>query len=120
MLIAPHNRIKGVDETEDGSRWLTILDSWLPADDSTEVDALLDDMSLDNEGKDQRRRFGLALSRDYPHLHSGSIEIPWDDICTLFGSVCVNWNPVIFKTRLVYHGSVVPVTRRSRPRLNST
>lgn len=120
MLIVPHKRIKDVNETEDGSRWLTILDSWLLADDSTEVDALLDDMSLDNEGKDQKRRSDLVLSPDYPHLHSGSIDIPWDDICILFGSVCVSWNPVIFKNRLVYHGSVVPVTRRSRPRLNST
>ena len=92
----------------------------MPADDSTEVDALLDDLSLDNEGKDQRRRFGPVLSCDFPHLHSGSIDIPWDDICTLFGSVCVSWNPVIFKNRLVYHGSVVFVTRRSYSRLNST
>jgi calpain-7 len=107
--MAPHKHIKDANETEDGSRWLTILDSWLPAHDSTEVDALLDDLSLDNEGKD-RRRLRLIPSCVYAHHNSGSIDIPWDDICTIFGSVCVSWNPVIFKNRLVYHGSVVPIT----------
>jgi hypothetical protein len=46
------------------------------------------------------------LSRDYAHLHSGSIDIPWDDVCTLFGSVCVSWNPAMFKNQLLYHGLV--------------
>ena len=56
------NASKDVNETEGGSRWLTILDSWLPADKSTEVDALLDDLSLDDEGRGQRRRDNPVLS----------------------------------------------------------
>jgi calpain-7 len=77
-----------VKETEDGSRWLTILDSWLPTDNGTEVDALLDELSLDGEDDNQRR----------------SIDIAWDDACTLFGCVSVSWNPVMFKNQLIYHG----------------
>lgn len=107
-----------VNETEDGSRWLTILDSWLLTDDDMEVDALLDDLSLD-EGKDQRRKHSLILSCGYAHLHSGSIDIPWDDVCNLFGSVCVSWNPAMFKNQLLYHG-LVPAICLSRPRFNST
>lgn len=107
-----------VNETEDGSRWLTILDSWLLTDDDMEVDALLDDLSLD-EGKDQRRKHSLILSCGYAHLHSGSIDIPWDDVCTLFGSVCVSWNPAMFKNQLLYHG-LVPAICLSRPRFSST
>jgi hypothetical protein len=58
-LVTPDNRIKDVKETEDGSRWLTILDSWLPTDNGTEVDALLDELSLDGEDDNQRRRHSL-------------------------------------------------------------
>ncbi|KAI0279076.1 hypothetical protein BGY98DRAFT_933386 [Russula aff. rugulosa BPL654] len=78
-----------IKEMEGGSRWLTILDSWLPTDDITEFDALLDELSL-NDGRGNQRR---------------SIDIAWDDACTLFGSVCISWNPVMFKNRLIYHGS---------------
>jgi hypothetical protein len=60
--MAPDDRIKDVKETEDGSRWLTILDSWLPTDNGTDVDALLDELSLDCEGDNQRRRHGLISS----------------------------------------------------------
>jgi calpain-7 len=116
LLVAPHKRIKDVNETEDGSRWLTILDSWLPPDGSTEVDALLDDLSLENEGKDQRRRDDPFSCANSAHLNSGSIDIPWDDVCTLFGSICLSWNPVMFKNQLVYHG-LVPGTRRGHLRL---
>ncbi|KAF8504624.1 hypothetical protein F5888DRAFT_769256 [Russula emetica] len=77
-----------VKETEGGSRWLTILDSLLPTDGITEVDAVLDDLSLNDGGGNQRR----------------SIDIDWDDACTLFGSVCISWNPMMFKNRLIYHG----------------
>ncbi|KAI9511452.1 hypothetical protein F5148DRAFT_975182, partial [Russula earlei] len=90
--IADRGRVKflpshcyAVIETEGGSRWLTILDAWVPPENSTEVDDLLDDLTLGDEG------------------HK-SIEIAWDDVCALFGSVCVSWNPVIFKNSLVYHG----------------
>lgn len=41
-------------------------------------------------------------------FQSGSIDIAWDDACTLFGSVCISWNPVVFKNRLIYHGLVLP------------
>ncbi|KAI0295295.1 hypothetical protein BC826DRAFT_1104390 [Russula brevipes] len=55
---------------------------------STEVEALLDDLSLDDHGDDQRR----------------VIDIAWDDVCNLFGTVCVSWNPSMFKNQLLYHG----------------
>ena len=55
--MAPDNRPKDVKETEGGSRWLTILDSWLPTDDITEVDALLAKLSLNGGGGNQRRRY---------------------------------------------------------------
>jgi hypothetical protein len=58
--MAPDNRSKDVKETEGGSRWLTILDSWLPTD-VTEVDALLDELSLNDGGGNQRRRHSLIL-----------------------------------------------------------
>ena len=103
------NRPKDVKETEGGSRWLTILDSWLPRDDITEIDALLDELSLNDGGGNQRRRASLILSHHYSYLRSGSIDIAWDDACTLFGSVCISWNPVIFKNRLIYHGLVLLV-----------
>ena len=102
--MAPDNRTKDVKETGDGSRWLTVLDSWLPG---TDVDALLDELSLDGEGDNQRRRHSLILSHHYAHLLSGSINIAWDDACTLFGSVCVSWNPVKFNNQLIYHGLVL-------------
>ncbi len=105
--MASDNRTKDVKETEGGSRWLTILDSWLPTDDITEVDAFLGELSLDDEGDDQKRRHGLILSHRYTYLRPGSIDIAWDDACTLFGSVCISWNPVMFKNRLIYHGSVL-------------
>src|SRR6266403_1965569 len=101
--MASDNRTKDVKETEGGSRWLTILDSWLPTDDITEVDAFLGELSLDDEGDDQKRRHGLILSHRYTYLRPGSIDIAWDDACTLFGSVCISWNPVMFKNRLIYH-----------------
>jgi len=98
------NRLKDVKETGGGSRWLTILDSWLPTDGITEVDALLDELSLNDGGGNQRRRHSLILSHHYAYLQSGSINIAWDDACTLFGSVCISWNPVMFKNQLIYHG----------------
>lgn len=88
----------------DGLRWLTVLDSRLPRDDRTEVEALLDDLSLDDQGDDQRRRHGLILSHDHAHFHSGVIDIAWDDVCNLFGTVCVSWDPLMFKNQLFYHG----------------
>ena len=102
--MASDNRPKDVKETEGGSRWLTILDSWLPTDD---VDALLDDLSLNDGCENQRRMHSLILSHDYTYLQSGSIDIAWDDACNLFGSVCISWNPVMFKNRLIYHGLVL-------------
>jgi calpain-7 len=105
--MASDNRPKDIKETEGGSRWLTILDSWLPKDDVTEVDALLDELSLNDGGGNQRRRHSVTLSHHYAYLQSGSIDIAWDDACTLFGSVCISWNPVMFKNRLVYHGLVL-------------
>lgn len=104
--MASDNRPKDVKETEGGSRWLTILDSWVPTDDITEVD-VLNVLSLNDGGGNQRRRNSLILSYHHAYLQSGSIDIAWDDACTLFGSVCINWDPVMFKNRLIYHGSVV-------------
>lgn len=54
--MASDYRSKDVKETEGGSRWLTILDSWLPTDNTTEIDALLDELSLNEGGGNQRRR----------------------------------------------------------------
>jgi calpain-7 len=106
--MASNDRPKDVKETEGGSRWLTILDSWLPTDDVTEVDALLDELSLNDDGRgNQRRRHSLILSHLSAYLPSGSIDIAWDDACTLFGSVCISWNPAMFRNRLIYHGSVL-------------
>jgi len=105
--MASDDRSKDVRETEGGLRWLTTLDSWLPTDDITEVDALLDVLSLNDGGGNQRRRNSLILSHHYAYLQSGSINIAWDDACTLFGSVCISWNPVMFKNRLIYHESVL-------------
>ncbi|KAH9067737.1 hypothetical protein EDB87DRAFT_1678124 [Lactarius vividus] len=90
LLPAHCYAVLDVKETDDGSRWLTVLDSWLPSDDADlGVDALLEDLSLCNESDDQRRRV---------------INVAWDDACALFGSVCVSWNPGMFKCRLLYHG----------------
>ena len=61
-MNAPDDRTKDVKETEDGSRWLTILDSWLPTGNGTEVDAFLDELSLDGEGDNQKRRYSLIPS----------------------------------------------------------
>jgi calpain-7 len=105
--MASDNRPKDVKETEGGSRWLTILDSWLPTDDITEVDALLDELSLNDGGGNQRRRHSLIQRITMLIFQPGSIDIAWDDACTLFGSVCISWNPVIFKNRLIYHGLVL-------------
>jgi hypothetical protein len=64
---------KDVKETENGSRWLTILDSWLPKDMANDqVDALLEDLSLDNEGDDQKRGDHLNL---FTRLSSSSIRV---------------------------------------------
>lgn len=111
------NRPKDVKETEGGSRWLSILDSLLPTDDITEVDVLLDELSLNDGGGNQRRRHSLILSHHYAYLQLGSIDIAWDDACTLFGSVCISWNPAMFKNRLVYHGLVLLVLICLRPQL---
>ncbi|KAI9465176.1 hypothetical protein BJY52DRAFT_668504 [Lactarius psammicola] len=90
LLPAHCYAVIDVKETDDGSRWLTILDSWLPRDDANlGVDALLEDLSLGNESDDQRHRV---------------INVAWDDACALFGSVCVSWNPGMFKCRLLFHG----------------
>ena len=69
-----------VKETDDGSRWLTILDSWLPRDDADlGVDALLDVLSLNSSSHDQRRsRCHLTVVRDkvvyrYPRSHQCSL-----------------------------------------------
>jgi calpain-7 len=114
--MASDNRSKDIKETGGGSRWLTILDSWLPTDDITEVDALLNELSLNDGGGNQRRRHSLILPHHYAYLRPGSIDIAWDDACTLFGSVCISWNPVMFKNRLIYHGLVLLalVGRRSQ------
>ena len=40
------------------------MDSWLPADKSTEVDALLNGLSLNDEGKGQRRGDNPVLSHE--------------------------------------------------------
>jgi hypothetical protein len=55
-----------VKETDNGSRWLTILDSWLPRNDADRgVDALVEGLSLDSESDDQRRsRCHLLVARD--------------------------------------------------------
>ena len=66
--MAPDNRPKDVKETEGGSRWLTILDSWLPTDDITEVDALLAKLSLNGGSGNQRRRYSLILSHHVAYL----------------------------------------------------
>lgn len=66
--MASDNRPKDVKETEGGSRWLTILDSWLPTDDITEVDALLAKSSLNGGGGNQRRRSNLILSHHDAYL----------------------------------------------------
>lgn len=90
LLPAHCYAVMDVKETDDGSRWLTILDSWLPRGDTDlGVDALLDDLSLDSESDDQHRRV---------------INVAWDDVCALFGSVCASWNPEMFKCQLAFHG----------------
>jgi calpain-7 len=104
--MASDNHSKDVKETEDGSRWLTILESYLPTDNGTEVDALLDELSLDGGGDNQRRKHNLIISQHNTYLRPGSIDIAWDDACNLFGCVCVSWNPAMFKNRLIYHGLV--------------
>ncbi|KAI0300432.1 hypothetical protein B0F90DRAFT_410021 [Multifurca ochricompacta] len=87
LLPAHCYAVIDVKEAEDGARWLTILDSWLPRGDAdTQFDALLEDVSLESD--DQRR----------------VIDIAWDDACTVFGSACVSWNPEMFKNQLSYHG----------------
>lgn len=106
-LMASDNHREDVKETQGGSRWLTILDSWLPTDNITVVDALLDELSLNDDGRNQTRRHSLIVLHHYTHLQSGSIDIAWDDACTLFGSVCISWNPVMFRNRLIYHGLVL-------------
>ena len=60
--IGPDGCAKDIRETVDGSRWLTILDSWLPTGNSTEVGALLDDLSLSDVGHNQTRKPNLILS----------------------------------------------------------
>ncbi|KAI9441524.1 hypothetical protein H4582DRAFT_2055412 [Lactarius indigo] len=90
LLPAHCYAVIDVKETDDGSRWLTVLDSWLPRNDADlGVDTLFEDLSLDNESDDQRRRV---------------INVAWDDACALFGCVCVSWNPGMFECRLLYHG----------------
>lgn len=89
LLPAHCYAVLDVKETDNGSRWLTILDSWLPRDDTgLGVDTLLENLSLDNESENHRPVMNVA----------------WDDVCALFGSVCVSWNPGMFKCRLFYHG----------------
>lgn len=78
----------------------------MPTDSGTEVDALLDELCLDDEGHNQRRMHSPILLQPCAYLQSGSVDIAWDDACNLFGCVCVSWNPVIFKNRLTYHGLV--------------
>ncbi|KAI0262230.1 hypothetical protein BC834DRAFT_829325, partial [Gloeopeniophorella convolvens] len=89
LLPAHCYAVTDVKELEDGSRWLTILDSWLPkrgAD--SRIDALVENLSLDGGDADRER----------------VIDIAWDDTCSLFGSICVSWNPRMFKNQLLYHG----------------
>lgn len=104
-MITPDSGPKDVKETEDGLRWLTILDSWLPTDSGTE-DALLDELALD-DGDNQKSMHSLILLHHCAYLQSGSIDIAWDDACNLFGSVCVSWNPMMFKNRVIHHGLVL-------------
>lgn len=107
--MASNNGSQDVRETEGGSRWITILDSWLPTDNITGVDALLNELSLNpnDDGGNQRRKHSPILSHHYVYLRSGSIDIAWDDACTLFGSVCISWNPLIFENRMIHHGLVL-------------
>ena len=105
-LMTSDNRSKDVKETEDGSRWLTILESCLPTDNGPEVDALLDELSLDGGGDNKRRRHNLIILQHNTYLRPGTIDIAWDDACNLFGCVCISWNPAMFKNRLIYHGLV--------------
>lgn len=106
-MKASDNRLKDVKETDGGSRWLTILDSWLLTNDISKVDALLDELSLGDGDDNRRRRHSLILLDHYAYFQSGSIDIAWDDACTLFGSVCISWNPMMFKNQLIYHGLVL-------------
>ncbi|KAI0048831.1 cysteine proteinase [Auriscalpium vulgare] len=85
LLSAHCYAVTHVKEDADGSRWLTVLDSWLP-----KVDAALEEgLSFAQLSVNGQRDFDMS----------------WDDVCSVFGSICMSWNPTMFENQKVFHGA---------------
>lgn len=43
------------------------------------------------------------------HTKITGLDLSWDDICSLFEGIYINWSPTLFSNSLVHHGSVCTV-----------
>ncbi|KAI0067565.1 cysteine proteinase [Artomyces pyxidatus] len=88
ILLSAHcYAVIDMREAGDGSRWVTILDSCMPEEAvGTSPDDLMKSLSLNDD--DRSRAFHMS----------------WDDVCTVFGSICASWNPDMFSKQNVFHG----------------
>ncbi|THH18691.1 hypothetical protein EW146_g2354 [Bondarzewia mesenterica] len=90
-LLPAHNyAIIDIIEDADGGRWLDVLESRVPrpsvvASGNSEV--LLERLAIVDDDENQ------------------ILRISWDDVCTLFESIYVNWDPFMFNHQLNYHGT---------------
>lgn len=101
-----------VREGADGShRRVTFLNPWISTTrhiQSPDSHVLIDgfqDLSLGENAAGVGRSAGNAIS------DQNLVDVAWDNVCDVFDGIYLNWDPLLFKNSVEFHGYVVSTTK---------
>lgn len=100
-------------EEEDGSAWVTVLDSWV----SQEIvlqDADFGAVLVDNAKESNSQSIAsISVKVIHPTYLNAEVRVcvdellfAWDDLCSVFDSLYVNWDPKMFEYQTNFHGYI--------------
>ncbi|KAI5121454.1 hypothetical protein M0805_009562 [Coniferiporia weirii] len=112
QLLPTHSyAVLDVCENADGSeRWMTILNPWTDGADlgtGADVSGAADDLRALRIRDPADEQFGLG-GEGTASLDSGKaslLSVSWDDVCSVFEGIYLNWDPEPFRHQVKFHGS---------------
>ncbi|EJD08078.1 cysteine proteinase [Fomitiporia mediterranea MF3/22] len=91
-LLPTHSyAVTGVQDVA-GDRWLTILNPWNGSAGTNSESSIVGEFEKLQIGNENRA--GKEV-----------IDVSWDEVCTVFDGLYLNWDPILFKYSTTFHGS---------------